>query len=110
MSETRLTRSMTRDEFRDAVREALTHRHSTLPDVSGLIAEYAERAGVVWAPDPTPEPTIADGEIVRVVDSRERTWRRKPGDCWWLCIDDYFLGDWSDIPQPVTVLRPEVKP
>lgn len=108
MGETRLTRSMTRDEFRDAVREALTHRHSTLTDVSGLIVEYAERAGVVWAPELTPEPT-GDLSMVRVIDAHGELWRAcsKP-------VDGHHRWDmgqtwcklWSDLPQPVTVIGP----
>lgn len=71
-----------------------------------LLVRFAEECGVEWAPEPTPEPTIADGEIVRVVDGKNRTWAKGRTGGWW-CIDDKFFDGWLDIPQPVTVLRSE---
>lgn len=108
MGETRLTRS----EVEQIVKAAMLDSEVRLRSHSIIAATIIEDLGdaLQLAPEPTPEPTVADGEIVRVEDADGDIWG-PPGASGagvWRCLTASWSGRlWSDIPQPVTVLRPE---
>lgn len=96
--------SMTRVEFMRRY-QVLRWRHSDRVPSGLEIAALAEEAGIEWGPEPTPEPTGGLSKV-RVIDANERTWRKDPTRGWY-CIGFFTYVPWSEIPQPVTVLRPE---
>lgn len=95
--------SMTRIEFLRRY-QILRGEHSDGVPSGVEIAALVEEAGFEWDPEPTPEPT-GDLSLVRVIDAEGRTWRPILGG--WSRIGSLTAEHWSEIPQPVTVLRPE---
>ena len=95
--------SMTKNEFKRRYRELRDELHVAPLDRD--VAALAEEAGMEWAPEPTPEPTGDDLSTVRVIDAAGNTWL--PGIRCWIRLVEDSVEYWPEVPQPVTVLRPE---